>query len=489
MNKFLLIAGFLALGQYAQAQEPAENLDRNKRWTLQELVDYANQNNLQVRQSELDLLSSEVELKRSKMDLLPSLNGNASYSYSVGRSINPFTNIIEDQPISSQNYSLNSGFTLFNGFALRNTIKQNQLNLNAANFTLADIRNDISLNVATAYLNILLNQELLNNAEARLVVSKNQLDRTEKLIKAGSQPETARFEFNAQVANDMLAVTNANNNLEIARLSLKQLLQIPAEEPLLVYIPELDIQEATPYPTSSNAVYEQALTNQPDIQAANLQVQSSELGVAVAKGRLLPTLSINGGVSTAYSSLAPDVLPAENAETISMQVPIGYYLDGAGNPVEVVTDRDIPLEFEENTYINQLDYNLRRFVQVNMNIPIFNGYRARSNVAQARISADRAQLQVKQVRQQLRQNIEQAALDVQAAALSYRASEQQVLSLREALKATNIRLDAGAASPLDYSLAKANLDAAEANFIRSKYDYIFKTKVLDFYSGQPLSLK
>jgi outer membrane protein len=490
MKKVLLAGGLLLLGYIAQAQEPQANLDRNKRWTLQELVEYAYRHNLQVRQSELDLLSSQVELKRSKLDLLPDLNANANYAYSVGRSIDPITNLIIDRPITSQNYGINSGVTLFNGFALRNTIKQNNLNYEARQNDLADIRNDIGLNVATAYLNILLNQELLRNAEARLVSSSTQLERTQKLVDAGSQARANYFEVNAQVANDRLAVTNAQNNLELARLNLKQLLQIAAEETLLLEIPDFELDNVTPYPMAPSAVYEIAEANQPDIKAADLRVEGAELGIDVAKGNLWPVISAGAGASTAYSSIAPPVL-LTGRRSVQVLDTVGFFSD-AGNNTVYVTDTvntETFTNFEENTYFNQLDFNLRRFVQVGINIPIFNGYRARSSVAQARISADRARIQQQQVRQQLRQNIEQAALDVQAAALSYRATKEQVNSLQEAFRATEQRFNLGASSALDYSVAKANLDAAEANFIRSKYDYIFRTKVLDFYRGQPLSFQ
>lgn len=465
------------------AQQPSSNGP----WSLQEAIDYANRHNLQVEQGRLDVMSNQVELKRSKFDLAPTLNAGGGASYSVGRSINPFTNVIEDAAISSQNYYLSSNVTLFNGFNKINTLRQNQLQLQASEYDLAAIQNDVALNVATAYINILFNRELLASANSRLAASQIQLDRTKRLVDAGALPPTNFFEIQAQVAGDQLAVTNAANQLALAKLNFKQLLQLPADQPLDIEVPEVSLDTVHAYAVPAAQVYDVAEDNLPIIKAAELRQESSELGVSIARSNYWPTVTASAGIQTAYSSVAPDFLPRENSERITLPDTIGYV---PGTPrTYVIQDRQIPIQFEENTYFNQLDYNLRRFVSVNVNIPIFNGWRARSTVSQSRIAAESARLQERQARQQLRQVIEQAALDVEAAALSYRSSLNQVRSLQEAFRATEQRYNLGAATALDFNLAKSNLDAAEANFIRAKYQYIFQTKVLDFYLGNPLSFE
>ncbi|EMR01117.1 TolC family protein [Cesiribacter andamanensis] len=485
MKKFsMLMLLLLGGGVYSYAQQAPVNT----RWTLQEAVEYASRHNLQVEQSRLDVMSNQIELKRSKFDLAPTLNAGAGASYSVGRSINPFTNVIEDAAISSQNYFLSSNVTLFNGFSKVNTLRQNQLDLRASEYDLAAVQNDVALNVATAFINILFNQELLASAQARQEASQIQLERTQRQVDAGALPRASYFEIQAQVAGDQLAVTNALNALELAKLNLKQLLQLPADQPMEIVVPQIALDTVQAYEVASTEIYQVAEENQPVIKAAELRQSSSELGVLISRSGYWPTITANAGVQTAYSSLAPDVLPREGSAFRRDTVAIGF-TGTEPDYMPVYTIRQQPVDFQDNTYFNQLDYNLRRFVSVNLNIPIFNGWSARSRVGQSRIVAERARLQDTQARQQLRQTIEQASLDVQAAALSYRASQNQVASLREAYRATEQRFNYGSATSLDFNLAKSNLDVAEANFIRAKYEYIFKTKVLDFYLGKPITFE
>jgi outer membrane protein len=471
-----LLSGFGAMAQQA-SQTPT-------RWTLEECLDYARQHNLQVKQSELGLLSSKIELDRSKADLYPTLNAGGSYSYSVGRSIDPVTNGVVDEPLGQQSTFINTGVTLFNGFAKQNTIKQNKTAFKANEFELAATKNNISLQIVTAYTNILFNRELLANAEARLRATRLQMERTQKQVEVGALAQASLFEIEAQGASDELAVTNASNSLELAKLNLKQLLQLPASQSVEIVDPELELEEVKEYPVSAEEVYDVAEDTQPAINAADTRVISSQYGLRAAKGYLLPSISAQAGINTAYASLSrPLPIPGTEREEV---VPVGFYLDenNAQQPVYIVDDVS---DYEELDYFGQLDYNLRRYAQVSLNIPIFNGFQTRSAVSRARITQDRAQLEAQITRQQLRQTIEQAAQDVKAAALTYRSTENQVRSLREAFRSAEQRFNLGAANAVDYNIAKTNLDVAESNFIRAKYDYIFKTKILDFYLNKPLS--
>lgn len=486
MKKALLIV-LVLFGSMSVYAQDTTNLPNE--WTLEECIEYARQNNLQVKVSELSLLNSKIELDRSKADLYPTLNAGGGYSFSVGRSVNPFTNIIEDEPISSQNYYLSSSVTLFNGFSKQNIIQQNKAEFRANEFELASTINDISLRIVTAYTNILFNRALLENAQAQLQVSGLQRDRTRKQVEIGTLPQASLYELEAQFASDELAVTNALNALELAKLNLKQLLQLPANEPMDIVVPELEVENVQEYPVSAQEVYEVAEDTQPYINAVDTRVESSVFGVRAAKGNLYPSISAQGGISSAYSSLAPDVLPKEGAAMETIEVPIGYYYGPNNVQQQVFTANQRPLEFEENTYMNQLDYNLRRYIGLSLNIPIFNGFNARSAVSRAKIINDQANLQARIARQELRQTIEQAALDVKAAALTYRSSLNQVKNLREAFRSVEQRFNLGAANAVEFNVAKTNLDVAESNLIRAKFDYIFKNKILDFYMNKPLTFE
>ena len=442
----LMLVLLPAFEGYAQEEEGPAN-----QWSLQECIEYAREHNLQVKQSQLGMLSEKVELVRSKADLYPTLNSGANYNYSVGRNIDPFTNEVVDKPTSQQSYYLSSDVVLFNGFSKQNLIKQNKAALKAVGFELASTINNISLQVISAYTRILFNQELLETAERRLEATGLQQERTKKQVEVGVLPQASLFEIQAQYASDELAVTEAMNNLELALLNLKQLLRLPAEESVSIVDPELELEFAEVFPVSAEEIYEVAENTQPAINAVDAWIESSEFGLRAAKGALYPSLSAQGDVYSSYSNTA-----------------------------------NLPADF---SYFDQLDLTLRRSVSVRLNIPIFNGLSARSTVSRARIAQDRAQLQAQIARQELRETIELAVQDVKAAALTYRSTLNQVKSLEEAFRSAEQRFNLGAANAVDYNIAKTNLDVARSNLIRAKYDYIFKTEILDFYLNEPLSFE
>ena len=287
---FQVLTAFLITGFTLQAQDNTAQ----ESWTLQECVDYAVKNNIQVKQTGLNVEIDEVNLTQSKADLLPNLNGYTGYSYNVGRSVNPFTNIIVDQPVSSQNASLSSSVTLFNGFQKMNTIKRNKLVLAASKYNYQDVQNDISLQVITAYMNILLNNELVENARLQLETTDLQLERTAKLVEAGALPESNLLEIRAQKANDELAIINAQNNIAIAKLNLKQLLQLPASEEINIAVPEVEAPDEEVFNESLPDIYNTALEMQPDVKAAETLVESAEYDVSIAQGNRYPSIVASG---------------------------------------------------------------------------------------------------------------------------------------------------------------------------------------------------
>ncbi len=471
--------------------EPLSSL----RFTLSECVDYAIKNNLTVRQSGWDVLQSEVVLKQSKADLLPSLNGNTDLSYSVGRTINQFTNDYVEEPVQQQSMSLVGRITLFEGLRRLKTIRQNESDVLVNELGLAATENDITLEVVGAYTQILLNQELLETAELQQLTTEGQLQRTRRLVEAGSLPQADALQLEAQLAQGETSVVNAENDLALAQLRLKQLLQVPSEQALEIIVPEVEVPETALLPASAEAVYEGAL-NLPGIRSADQQIISAEYGIDVAESGYYPTLSLVGALSSNYSDAAPAVIPRSGAATVAEQVPIGFFITpvdlggfAAGSPVPVLRETQVtaPGETVENTYVNQLDFNLRRFVQLSLNIPIFNNLQVRTNVATAKIGLERAQLNALNQRNVVRQNIEQAYLDAKSAAKSYEATQRQVAALQEAFKNTEVRYQAGAIDAVDYNQAQNDLNGAESDLVRTKYNYIFSLKVLDFYQGKPLN--
>ncbi|WKN32233.1 TolC family protein [Porifericola rhodea] len=489
---FLCFLNFCLLSSvFSQSAGPTKPLELS----LEESIDMAIKNNVSVKQSELQVMGSQVALKQSRADLLPSFNANTGVSYSVGRSINQFTNEYVDQPVRQQSMGVSTQLTLFNGLQRINTIKQNKVNLEGSQYDLEASKDAVTLNVIQAYTQILFNRELLENAEFQLGSTQLQLQRTQRLVQAGSLPKANQLQLEAQQANDELNIINAENDLELAYLNLKQLLQLAESDSITVIIPELETPEVYNLPASASLVYQEALQNWANLQSAKLGVNSAEYGLAIAKGGYYPNISLSAGLFSQYSSVAPDQIPKAGVDNVTSVIPTGDFLqipEGLipdvpdGTRIPVFTETQIPAEFTDNTYMNQLDFNLRRYVSIDLNIPIFNNWRVRSNVSNARLNLEGARLEVINQRNQLRQTIEQVYLDAKAAAKSFEANDKRVASLQEAFRNTETRYEVGAIDAVDFNQAKNDLNAAESDLIRAKYNYIFSLKVLDFYQGKAL---
>ncbi len=485
----VFLALLMSVSVFAQSSDPPETL----RFTLSECVDYAVKNNLSVRQSGWDVVQNEVALRQSKADLLPSVNANTGVSYSVGRTLNEFTYDFVEAPVQQQDLSITAQMTLFNGLRRINTIKRNRIGVGVSELNLEATKNDVTLDVIAAYTQILLNMELLETSQFQQRTVQSQLQRSQRLVEAGSLPQADALQFDAQLSQREVSVVDAENNLALAQLQLKQLLQIPAEQSLEVVTPEVEVPETALLPASAEVVYDEAVGNLPAIRSADQQISGAQYDIAIAQADYYPSLSLGGGLGSRYSSLAPPVIPRAGTETQVIERPIGFFrspidLGGvpAGDPIPVITNSEVPAQTTENTYLNQLDFNLRRFVQLSLNIPIFNNLQVRSNVANAKIRLENARINALSQRNVVRQDIEQAYLNARSAAKSYTANQRQVASLQEAFKNTEARYQAGAIDAVDYNQAQNDLNEAESNLVRTKYNYVFGLKVLDFYQGKRL---
>lgn len=363
-----VLALLISVSARAQSNNPPETL----RFTLTECVDYAVKNNLSVRQSGWDVVQNEVALRQSKADLLPSVNANTSVSYSVGRTINQFTNDYVEAPVQQQDLGVTAQVTLFNGLRRLNTIKRNRIGVGVSELNLEATKNDVTLNVIAAYTQILLNIELLETTRLQQRTVQSQLQRSRRLVEAGSLPQADALQFDAQLSQREVSVVEAENNLALAQLQLKQLLQLPAEQSLEVVIPEVEVPEEALLPASAEVVYDEAVTNLPAIRSADQQITGAQYDIAIARADYYPSLSLVGGLGSNYSSLAPSRIPKPGTENIIIlnPNPIGFFNSGQ-NRVDVFSEVEVAEERVDNTYLNQLDFNLRRFVQLRLDIPIF----------------------------------------------------------------------------------------------------------------------
>ncbi|MBD2702230.1 TolC family protein [Spirosoma sp. BT702] len=489
VTALLLTAGLS--GTYAQntpgattttAPTSTATASASSRLTLQQCIDVAQQNNLLVRQGRLTVANSDLQLHQARLNRLPSAVFQSNQSINGGRSINPQDNTFVQQTIKSSNYQLNTSVTLYNGMVLQNTVKQNNLALQASQEELNATQNNVSLTVAQNYLNVLTGTEQLAVAQRQADVTRAQLDRTQRLVNAGSAPESNLFELRATLASNEVDIVNAQNTLDLAKVALMQAMNVPINQdfdvvPIDVPDPNLD-----PYTASVQQLYDAASTNLPEVKGADLRVKSAGLGVEVAKGGLYPTLSLNGNLSTIYSSAASINVP--NGQT--NQTTVGFITDPA-------TGTNIPINISTQgsdragiSYGSQLENNFSQSVSLFLRVPIFQGNLSRNRITTAKIQQQNAELTAQNTRLTLRQQIETAYTQMRAGANRYRATQVQVASLERAFQMAESRLNAGALNATDYNIAKTNLDRARASLVQAKYDYVFRTKILDYYQNKPL---
>ncbi len=455
-------------------------------WTYSECLDYALENNLSVKRGELDVEMDEVNLKQSKANMFPTFNFGGGWGINWGRSIDPTTNLFTSQRIQSVGIQSGSSVTVFGGLQKMNTIKQNKLDLEASVSDLEDARNDVILNVVTFYTNVIFNQELLETAELQLGTTTQQLGRTKKLVEAGSLAISELLDLQSQKASNELEVINAENSLNLALLNLKQVMQMPASEELAVVVPEMEAEDYGFLALTVTDIYQTAELIQPEIKSADLDVQSSIIGEKIAKGALYPSLNLGYSMFTNYSDARDPFRKHDGTFGPPGEIPDAGFLTGdPTQPITLYTPNPNFIDVD-NGVGDQFSDNFSRSLNFSISVPIFNGLVARSGMQRASINRAQAEINAREVRNQLRQIIETAYNDAVASSKALEASQKQVEALVESFRVTEKRYNLGAVNFVDYQVAQNNLFGAKSDLVRSKYDYIFKTKILDFYQGNPI---
>lgn len=496
MTKSLLKSacfGFLFFGTmlFASAQGQTNvSKKADNTYSLEDCIRIALETNPQVKQSEIQVQRDHNVHEQSRWQRWPSLSFNAAQGFNSGRNIDPFTNQFVQQNISQNQFQLGSSVILFSGFQLKNTVKRNEINIMASQKDLDAARNDLMLNVALSYLQVISNEELIIVAQRQVDASALQVERTTKLVEAGTLPESSLYDLKAQLANDELTLVNAQNNLETAKLNLKQLMNMPgSEEITLVKIPVSD-PTLQAYDASIQEIYESAMNNLPQMKAAQLRTEAAKKNIEIVRGSAMPTLSLNGGINTAFSSVAPKERFISDGSP-STTLPVVSTTDYI-----IVNDQQFPIVQNITTpggslrhfgYLDQLNFNRNSSVTLSLRIPIFTNFQVKYNLANAKLQQRTTEFQAQQVQLTIRKNVEQAYIDMNNAAKRYSATANQVRALTEAFRVAQVRFDVGAINSVEYSIAKANLDRANGNLIQTKYDYVFRTKILDFYMNRPLS--
>src|SRR5450432_1369356 len=446
MKKLFFLKGLVLISLVGLAQDTTHTYDV---LTLKQSVEIAIANNATVKTSEFAKDYSGVNYTLAKGNFIPQLSGNINHSLNQGRGINTSTNTYINSSFTSAGYSLTSQATLFNGLYYLNTLKKSKYAYDATNMDWQQAKDNLTLQVILAYLQMLTSTDLLEQARRQADVTKQQVDRLETMNKEGAIKPSDLSDLKGQYAGDELAYISAQNALDQARYTLSQLMNVPYNKNLKVEQIGAD-QFDLNYGSAPDTIYQSALQQLAIVKAADLRTKAFDREVKAAKGLLYPSLGLGAGISTNFSSLATD---ANNNK-------IGYS--------------------------NQLQNNYGTYLSAGIFIPLLNNLRYRGQIASAKIDYKNAQFTAQTTRIQLKQNIEKDYFDMTASMERYKATAEQVDAYTESFRAANLRFTEGVGSVVEYLIAKNNLDRSKTNLIVGRYDYLLRTKILDYYQSKPL---
>lgn len=456
--------------------------DKTHPWTLQQCIEYALKNNIHIKQNILNERLAEATLLQSKAQMMPDLNGSISNSYNNGRKVDPFTNqFVTGDWNQSQNFSISSSVTLFGGFQTLNSIKQNKYTLLASEQDVLKMQNDISLNIASAYLQILFAQELLATTKGQAEITRLQVERTQKLVEVGNVAKGNLLDIQAQLAGEEVNVVNAENNLSLASLNLMQMLNLDTVQNFSIVKPEIAITAETVINLSTDQIYESALKRQPEIKGAEFRLRSFGKGIAIARGGMFPRLSLSASYGSGYSDASTRPL---GSPVLNGFIPNGNVTSSG----ETIYEPSYSYNSEITPFNTQIKNNLNRSVGMYVTIPLFNGLQTYTAIRRAKISYENSALDLQLQKDNLRKNIQQAFNDASSALKKYQASQKAAGAMEESFKYAEQKYNVGAITTTDYNHAKNKLTKAKSDLLQSKYDYVFKLKVMDFYQGKPISL-
>jgi len=424
---------------------------QQKMWSLEECIRYAIENNIQIKQQNLATEVQKNSLDLAKLKLLPTVNGSVSHDYSFGRALDQTSYTYYNQNIKSDYFYLGGAMTLFNGLQNLNSIQKNKYEVLAGQQELQNISNNVALNVALAYLQILLNRELVTANQNQLNITLQQIEKTKKLVDAGSVPRGNLLQIEAQAAQEELQLINMQNQLETSYLNITQLLEIKTPAGFEILVPEIIIDSNAVITGNIEDIYDIAQGTRPEIKGSEFKLTASEYDLKIAKGGRSPQISFNTSITTRYSFLSqlPDNVP-----------------------------------FKE-----QFKNNRNQVLSFSLYIPILNGWQINKNISNSKLSVNNSQYALEGTKKQLYKYIQQAYTDAVAALKKFNVSKKAIMSTEESFRYTEQKFNVGMVTPVDYNAAKTQLLNAQSDMSQAKYEYIFKTKVLDFYKGLPLTLK
>ncbi|MBS1614582.1 MAG: TolC family protein [Bacteroidetes bacterium] len=460
-------------------------------WTLERCVDYALSHNISIQQSVLNERLAALTYKQSRLSLLPNLNLNTGYGISYGRSIDPTSNQFVDGHYSFSSLGGQADVLLFGWFQKRNQIAKNDLAHQAAQSDLDQLKDDVSLNVATGFLRALLAREQIGVAEQQVDLSLRQLKQTQSFADAGRVPQLNVAQLSAQVANDSASLIGALADYQSAILDLKALLNLDFETPFSITPPQIDPTSLFTLTDFAPAdVFEEAKKHFGSVRGAGLRVKSAKKGYAAAKGGLWPQLSLSAQAGSNYASTIKDYgTPYVDGTMTIGYVDLGSVINQPGLPKLPVTAPNYAVpELGTMSWNKQMENNFRHTYSLNLTVPVFNGWASEANVRQNKINVEAQELAKTNVEIKLRQDVYKAVNDARSSLQKYQAAHRAAQAAQEAYSYAEQRYDLGLSSTVDYLTTKNNQFKAESSLISAKYDLIFRLKVIDYYLGRTLKL-
>ena len=456
-----------------------------EKWDLLKCVQFALDNNITIKQQDIQARIAELTYRQSQASMYPTLNLNSNLGVSSGRSIDRTTNQFTTESVVYNTFSLQSNVDVFNWFSKKNTIAGNQFEAQAARSSVDKIKNDLSLNIAAAYLQTLLAREQVNASNVQISQTQSQLSNTQKLVDAGSLPELNLLEVQAQLAADSSALITAQGTEMQSILLLKSLLNLDAGAPFDIVTPSIDRIPVDPIAQLQPAdVYQSAVKNMPQQQVNNYRLNAARKFADAAKGAMYPSISLGGSLQTNYSN------SKNNARLLGFDV-IGVDTIGVvtGSNVPVVTPKVTPnYLFYATPYGSQLNNNLSKGVGLSINVPIFNGRSARTNWEKQKLNVKSLELQEELDNMTLKQDIYKAYTDAMTSLHKFSASKTRVMAAERAYDLAQKRYNVGLLGTLDLITNQNTLFRARIDRLSAQYDYVFKMKVLEFYKGEGIKL-
>ena len=448
--------------------------------TLQKAVDLTLANNLTIKQAVVTESLAVEDVKQSKYNQLPTASANPTAGYGFGRTPVAGNYAYTNQTIFNVNGTASVAFTIFQGGQLRNQILQNKIALDVDKTSTAKVKNDLLLNVVTDYLQILTNQDLVIAANQQIDIAKITLDRTQKNFDVGSQSLADLSQAKAGLSTAEYNLTTAQNQLDLAILVLKQYMEMDPNTAIKVEKPDISKLNDVKTAYDPNDVIKTALGVNPDVRLAEQQQDGYAQAIKVARGNYFPTISLFGGIGSNYSSISQNLT---GIATIDQQVGV---VQGTTTPV--IGQFQSPVYASKYPFFNQFGNNLNQSIGVSLQIPIFNRFTARTSVRKAKLSYENAQVTTQLAKNTLSKTIFQAVQDLNAAVKQYASAQQTYQADKDAFEVIQQRYNVGLVNSLDYNTSLTNYQKAENDMIEAKYTVVFRSKVIDYYLGNQITL-